>query len=108
MCQDTSINPIFKPTISDDGIISLKDDKPKKALKAGAEEEETEEQISMRVMRQGALKAFERLADMFGEEFLDKVPKYWEGISQPLIKSFEGTPLVFVSLWVLSWCEIQS
>lgn len=91
MCQDTSINPIFKPSDSVGEILSLKDDKPKKALKAGVEEEETEEQISMRVMRQGALKSFERLADMFGEELLDKVPKYWEGISQPLIKSFDGT-----------------
>lgn len=92
LCQDTTINPIF--TTSVEGIVSLKEDKPKKQAKAGVEDEETEEQISMRVMRQGALSAFQRLGEVFGPELLDRVPKFWEGVSQPLIKGFEGKSLI--------------
>jgi len=70
--------------------LSLKDDKPKKAVK-GVEEEETEEQISMRIMRRGALMAFEKMAARFGAGLFDRVGKFWEGISAPLITAFDGT-----------------
>lgn len=91
LCQDTSINPVF--SLNTEGIVSLKEDKPKKASKgASVEEEETEEQISMRVMRRGALVSFEALAQTFGGELLSKVPKFWEGIAQPLITQFDGKP----------------
>lgn len=69
----------------------MKDDKPKKAIKAGMEDEETEEQISMRIMRRGALMAFEKVASRFGAELFDRVPKFWEGISAPLVAAFDGT-----------------
>ena len=70
--------------------MSLKDDKPKKAVKR-VEEEETEEQISMRIMRRGALMAFEKMAARFGAGLFDQVGKFWEGISAPLVTAFEGT-----------------
>lgn len=89
LCQDTAINPIFKPTC--EGILSLKDDKPKKVTKAGVDDEETEEQISMRIMRRGALMAFEKVASRFGAELFDRVPKFWEGISAPLVAALDGT-----------------
>lgn len=98
LCQDTSINPVFTPATATEGIISLKQDqasasaaaaKPK-GKKTEEVEEETEEQIAMRVMRRGALLAFERLATTFGEGLLDKVPKYWEGIAQALINNYAG------------------
>lgn len=95
LCQDTAINPIFKPT--SEGILSLKDEKSKKAVK-GVEEEETEEQISMRIMRRGALLAFERMAARFGAGLFDRVGKFWEGISVPLITAFDG---MFKTLYVL-------
>jgi TATA-binding protein-associated factor len=88
LCQDTVINPIFKPT--SEGILSLTDDKPKKAVKAGAEVDETEEQISMRIMRRGALAAFEKMAARFGADLVDRVPKFWAEISSPLTTAFEG------------------
>ena len=69
----------------------MKDDKPKKATKAGVEDEETEEQISMRIMRRGALMAFEKVASRFEAELFDRVPKFWEGISAPLVAAFDGT-----------------
>jgi TATA-binding protein-associated factor len=95
LCQDTAINPIFKPT--SEGILSLKDDKPKKATKAGVEEEETEEQISMRIMRRGALMAFETAASRFGAGLFDRVPKFWEGISAPVITAFDGMSSVHIT-----------
>jgi hypothetical protein len=73
----------------------LKDDKPKKAIK-GVEEEETEEQISMRIMRRGALMAFEKMAARFGAGLFDRVGKFWEGVSAPLITAFDGTSIFLV------------
>lgn len=92
LCQDTSVNPVF--SLLTEGIVSLKEDKPKKQPKAGSatEEEETEEQIAMRVMRRGALVSFEKLAEKFGADLLDKVPKFLDRIAHPLITHYEGEP----------------
>jgi TATA-binding protein-associated factor len=76
----------------------LRDDKPKKAVK-GVEEEETEEQISMRIMRRGALMAFEKMAARFGAGLFDRVGKFWEGISAPLISAFDGTSMFSYMAW---------
>jgi len=73
--------------------LSLKDEKPKKVIK-GVEEEETEEQISMRIMRRGALMAFERIAARFKGELFDRVGKFWDGISAPLVTAFDGVFLL--------------
>ena len=62
------------------------------------DEEETEEQISMRIMRRGALMAFEKMAARFGAGLFDRVAKFWEGISVPLITAFDG---MFKTLHVL-------
>lgn len=67
----------------------MKDEKPKKGK--GVEDEETEEQISMRIMRRGALMAFEKIATRFGGELFARAGKFWEGISAPLETAFEGT-----------------
>lgn len=47
----------------------------------------------MRVMRRGALLAFEELAKVFGGELLEKVPKLWEGLSFTLSSVYSGMPL---------------
>lgn len=86
LCQDTGINPIFKP--NDYGILSLKEAAPKNPTK-GEGEEETEEQITMRVMRRGAMLAFNEMALLFGSELMERVPKFWEGISGAFA-AFEG------------------
>jgi hypothetical protein len=44
-------------------------------------------------MRRGALIAFERLAALFGGELMERVPKFWEGISAPFA-AFDGESTV--------------
>lgn len=92
LCQDVSINPIFSPAQpgATDGILSLKEDKVKKAVKPGQEEEESEEAVAMRIMRRGALMAFKELAAAFGGELFDRVPRVWEGLSSALLSTYTG------------------
>jgi TATA-binding protein-associated factor len=95
LCSDTSVTPVFSPDGSgNDGIITLKEERVQASKKGGAggankdEPEESEEQISMRVMRRGALEAFRAMARCFGGGLFDAVPKFWEGISAALLSSF--------------------
>ena len=88
LCQDVTITPVF--TMSSEGILTLREDKPVPAKKGAAkdEPEESEEQIAARVTRRGALEAFRAMARKFGPELFTAVPKYWEGISMALLSSF--------------------
>jgi hypothetical protein len=40
--------------------------------------------------------AFEKMAARFGAGLFDRVGKFWEGISAPLISAFDGTFIAFV------------
>jgi TATA-binding protein-associated factor len=96
LCQDTSINPVFNPILPDFqiAILSLKEDKSKKPTKVEQEGEESEEAMMMRVMRRGALLAFEELAKVFAGELFEKVPKLWEGLSSTLSAIYQGVCLL--------------
>jgi hypothetical protein len=40
--------------------------------------------------------AFEKMAARFGAGLFDRVGKFWEGVSAPLITTFEGTFIAFL------------
>lgn len=88
LCQDTTITPVFGTSV--EGILSLKEDKPV-AKKSGKQDvvEETEEQITSRITRRGALEALRALAKRFGPRLFSAVPRYWDGISLALTQSFD-------------------
>ena len=85
LCQDTAVTPVFATT--SDGIQTLKDEKPQPTKKGAAveEPEETENQRSTRITRRGATSAFNALSKQFGDRLFEAVPKYWEGLSAPLV-----------------------
>jgi TATA-binding protein-associated factor len=41
-------------------------------------------------MRRGALMAFEKIASRFGAGLFDRVGRFWEGVSAPLVNAFDG------------------
>ena len=43
--------------------------------------------------------AFEKMAARFGAGLFDRVGKFWEGVSAPLITAFEGTSLFSYMAW---------
>jgi TATA-binding protein-associated factor len=98
LCSDVTITPIFTAgPNSSDGIISLKEEKASTAASAGAKRagvgakdvpEETEEQLSARLTRRGALEAFRALARRFGGGLFEQVPKVWEIASGALSSTF--------------------
>jgi hypothetical protein len=49
--------------------------------------------------------AFEKMAARFGAGLFDRVGKFWEGISAPLITTFEGT---FIALVLEFTADIRS
>jgi hypothetical protein len=59
----------------------------------------------MRIMRRGALMAFEKMAARFGAGLFDRVGKFWEGVSAPLITAFDGT---FISLVLQVTADIRA
>ena len=71
-----------------DGILTLKEDKVVVSGKKGEVVEESEEAISMRITRRGALEASKALARKFGGSLFEDVPKFWEGISGALLTTF--------------------
>ncbi|KAL1409070.1 TATA-binding protein-associated factor mot1 [Vanrija albida] len=85
---DTSVTPVFSPTT--DGILSLKDAPATAATRKGQVPEESEEQVAMRITRRGALAALGAIAQRFGASLFEAVPKYWEGISAPLLQASQS------------------
>ena len=92
--QDTAITPVFKPEIAEESmILSINADRTatpsaRTTAHGVAMNEESEEQIVMRITRRGALQAFKSLAGQFGAELFDSVPKVWEGISMALLSTY--------------------
>ncbi|ORY35400.1 putative helicase [Naematelia encephala] len=96
LCSDTSVTPVFSASVATEGILSLREEKAltKKAGLGGIKDlpEETEAQIEMRVTRRGASEAFIALARTFGENIVEGVPKFWDGISAALL-AFSGSDI---------------
>jgi len=94
LCRDTRVTPVFgAPQNEIDGIISLNEEKSAATQKKGAGgakdvEEETEQQLMMRLNQRGALATFKALATRFGGSLFDQVPQFWLGISSALLETF--------------------
>lgn len=89
LCVDTSEVPIFHVNSNlKDSILSLRkeEDRREHADQAAFEKEAKE----ARIKRQGSKDALEQLAQMFGAQLFEKVPKLWAGIDTPLHTAFDG------------------
>lgn len=76
-----------------DGIISLHEEKSAVSQKKGAGaardlDEETDQQLMMRLNQRGALATFKALATRFGASLFEQVPQFWLGISSALLEAF--------------------
>lgn len=89
LCVDTSEVPIFHLTKElKDTINTLRKEEDRKEHADPVQYEK--EQRAARIKRLGAKEALESLAQMFGAELFEKVPKIWSSIEAPLHAAFDG------------------
>jgi TATA-binding protein-associated factor len=87
LCQDISVTPVF--SLATEGIATLRDEKiVQKASASKDVPEETDEQVSARITRRGAIASLKCVAGRFGGRLFEAVPKFLEGISAALMESF--------------------
>lgn len=91
LCQDVSRTPIFATSKSTStGIFSL-EFKPARGLAVKETKESlrvSDEAVAAKLVFRGAQLALSELADRFGENLLERVPKLWGCMSDALLTTF--------------------
>ncbi|GAA5884682.1 hypothetical protein JCM6882_005348 [Rhodosporidiobolus microsporus] len=91
LCQDTSRTPIFATAKASRTAILTLEYNPARGTAEKAPKEApvvTEEQAAARLVHRGAQLALGELAERFGPELLDRVPKLWSCMSDALLSVF--------------------
>ena len=86
---------MFRPEIAEEStILSLNAERtaaPTRPSVNGVQaNEESDDQVAMRITRRGALRAFKCLARHFGAQLFETVRRVWDGISSPLLSTYNG------------------
>lgn len=96
LCQDVSQTPLFGQSKNvKDTIFTLKD-KPARGLAVKEVREEvveSEDAVKAKLNRRGAQAALSQLAERFGENVLERMPKLWSCMTEALTRTFsQGEP----------------
>ncbi|GAA6037551.1 hypothetical protein NBRC10512_002557 [Rhodotorula toruloides] len=97
LCQDETRTPIFASAKSSRaGILTLQYSPARGTAEKASKDAlaETPEQTAAKLVFRGAQLALTELASRFGSELLDKVPKLWSCMADPLIEMYGSGDVV--------------